>query len=73
MKAFNPLPSEHVQKKIDFFFMPYAPERNNLKHMKFGPPLIVKGAVEEEEVEHFEEMGHDYIRKPHAGNVTDSP
>jgi len=25
-----------VQKKIDFFFMPYAPQRNNLKHMKFA-------------------------------------
>jgi hypothetical protein len=36
LKAFNPLPSEEVQKKIDFFFMPYAPQRNNLKHMKFA-------------------------------------
>ena len=25
LRAFNPLPSEYVQKKIDFFFMPYAP------------------------------------------------
>jgi hypothetical protein len=38
LKAFNPLPSEDIQKKMDYYFMPYAPQNNTDKHMKFEDP-----------------------------------
>jgi hypothetical protein len=38
LKAFNPLPSEEMQKKMDYYFMPYAPQNNTDKHMKFEEP-----------------------------------
>ena len=38
LKAFDPLPSKTIQKKVDYFFMPYSAERNTLKHMKFESP-----------------------------------
>lgn len=35
LEKFNPLPSAHVQKKIDFFFLPYNKELNTSKCMRF--------------------------------------
>jgi hypothetical protein len=40
LRQFNPLPSEEVQKKVNYYFMPYSPERNALKHMKFDGPRL---------------------------------
>jgi hypothetical protein len=42
LKAFNPLPSEEMQKKMDYFFMPYAPQNNTDKHMRFEDQPSVK-------------------------------
>ncbi len=57
MKAFDPLPSREIQKKVDYFFMPYSAERNTLKHMKFESPV-------QEEVKHDTRLaGHSYVVK----------
>lgn len=42
--------------------MPYAPERNNSKHMKFGP-VNPKAHVQGDEDVYFEEIGQDLVQK----------
>ena len=35
VEQFNPLPSEKIQEKMNFFFMPYNPELSFCRHMEF--------------------------------------
>tara|TARA_B110000285_G_scaffold161461_1_gene180317 strand:- start:592 stop:798 length:207 start_codon:yes stop_codon:yes gene_type:complete len=35
LEQFDPIPSDEIQKKIDFFFFPYSPKQDISKYMKF--------------------------------------
>ena len=35
LEQFDPIPSQDVQKKIDYFFFPYSPKQDISKYMKF--------------------------------------
>jgi len=60
LKAFNPLPSEEMQKKMDYFFMPYAPQNNTDKHMRFEEPANVKIIPQHSSGTQVKLGGYDY-------------
>ena len=60
LKAFNPLPSEEMQKKMDYFFMPYAPQNNTDKHMRFEEQASVKFIPQHSSDTQVKLGGYDY-------------
>ena len=60
LKAFNPLPSEEMQKKMDYFFMPYAPQNNTDKHMRFEDQPSVKSIPQHHSGTQVKLGGYDY-------------
>lgn len=39
LEEFNPIPDSTLQRKIDFFFLPYSPHISCSKHMTFQEDL----------------------------------
>ena len=35
IKQFDPIPSQNIQKKFDYFYLPYSPLQERGKHMEF--------------------------------------